>query len=94
MDEKYEEAKKRVKQLKAFYNHLLIYIVINALLFAINFVVSPGAWWFYWITIFWGIGVLWQGLAIVSRRRFLGKDWEDKKIKEYMEKEEMEKKEE
>lgn len=94
MEEKYEQAKKRVKQLKAFYNHLLIYVIINALLFVINFVVSPGSWWFYWVTIFWGIAVLWQGIGILSRNRFLGKDWEDKKIKEYMEKEEMEKKEE
>ncbi len=94
MEEKYEQAKKRVKQLKAFYNHLLIYVIINALLFVINFVFSPGSWWFYWVTIFWGIAVLWQGIEILSRNRFLGKDWEDKKIKEYMEKEEMEKKEE
>ncbi|MDO8870968.1 MAG: 2TM domain-containing protein [Methanobacteriaceae archaeon] len=88
MEEKYEQAKKRVKQLKAFYNHLLIYVIINALLFVINFFVSPGTWWFYWVTIFWGIAVLWQGMEIVSRNRFLGKDWEDKKIKEYMGKKE------
>lgn len=87
MDESYERAKKRVHELKAFYNHLLIYITINSILIVINYVTSPGIWWFYWVSIFWGIGVLWQGIGVLSRNRFLGKEWEDKKIKEYMEKE-------
>ena len=45
-DDSYERAKRRVKAVKGFYNHLIIYIAVNALLIIINVVTSPGVWWF------------------------------------------------
>ena len=42
-----------------------------------------GYWWVYWPIIGWGIFVVIHGFN-VSR---IGKSWEDKKIKEIMEKE-------
>jgi len=42
-----------------------------------------GYWWVYWPIIGWGIFVAIHGFN-VSR---IGKSWEDKKIKEIMEKE-------
>ncbi|MCI0513202.1 2TM domain-containing protein, partial [candidate division KSB1 bacterium] len=44
-------------------------------------------WWFYWPLLGWGIGVLSHGIAIFGLGGYLGKDWEDRKIKEIMEKE-------
>ena len=87
-DEKYEEAKRRVKELKDFYRNLITYAAINVLLIIINLITSPGSLWFYWVTIFWGIGVLFHGLKVfVFKGKFLGEEWEKKKIKEIMEKE-------
>ena len=87
-DEKYEEAKRRVKALKDFYRNLITYAAINVLLIIINLITSPGSLWFYWVTIFWGIGVLLHGLKVfVFKGKFLGEEWEKKKIKEIMEKE-------
>ena len=87
-DEKYEEAKRRVKELKDFYRNLITYTVINVLLIIINLITSPGSLWFYWVTIFWGIGVLLHASKVfILKGKFLGEEWEERKIKEIMEKE-------
>ena len=87
-DEKYEKAKKRVGELKKFYGNLVTYAVINVVLIIINLVTSPGSLWFYWVTIFWGIAILLHASRVfVLRGKFLGEEWEQKKIKEIMEKE-------
>ena len=86
-DEKYEEAKKRVKELKDFYRNLLTYVGVNILLIVINLLTSPGRFWFYWVTIFWGFGILLHASKVfVLKGNFLGKGWEEKKMKELMEK--------
>jgi hypothetical protein len=87
-DEKYEEAKKRVKELKDFYRNLITYVAVNIFLIVINLITSPDSLWFYWVTIFWGIGiVLHASKVFILKGKFLGKEWEEKKIKEMMEKE-------
>jgi len=88
-DERYDKARKRVQELKGFYSNLVTYILINALLIIINLVTSPGSLWFYWVTIFWGIGLLIHAAKIfVLKGKFLGEDWEQKKIREIMKKSE------
>lgn len=86
-DEKYNWAKKRVDALKGFYAHLISYVAVNAMLFAINAVTSWGTWWFFWVTVFWGFGLMWNAIAVFLFEGAVGKNWEEKKIKEYMEKE-------
>jgi len=85
-DEKYEEAKRKVKELKDFYRNLITYVAVNILLIIINLITSPGNLWFYWVTVFWGIGiVLHASKVFILKGKFLGKEWEEKKIKEIME---------
>ena len=87
-DEKYEEAKRRVKELRDFYKNLLTYVGVNILLIIINLITSPGSLWFYWVTIFWGIAILLHASRVfILKGKFLGKEWEKKKIKEMMGKE-------
>ena len=85
--EVYERAKKRVEELKAFYSHLFVYLAVNAGLFLLNIITSPRHLWFYWPLIGWGIGLSIHGLSVFGTQRLLGKDWEDRKIREIMEKE-------
>jgi uncharacterized protein YhhL (DUF1145 family) len=87
-DEKYEKAKNRVEELKKFYGNLVTYGVINVILIIINLVTSPGSLWFYWVTIFWGIAILLHASKVfILKGKFLGEEWEERKIKEIMEKE-------
>ena len=87
-DEKYEKAKKRVKELKSFYSNLVTYFIINVILIIINLVTSPGRLWFYWVTIFWGIAILIHASKVfILKGKLFGEEWEEKKIKEIMEKE-------
>jgi uncharacterized membrane protein YdbT with pleckstrin-like domain len=85
MDENYERAKKRVNQLKGFYTNLMVYIVVIIFLAVVNYLTSPGIWWFLIVAFIWGIFVVAQGISVYRKRGLFSKEWEDKKIKEYME---------
>ena len=88
MDEqaRYERARKRVEEMRGFYAHLLTYVLVNLGLFVLNLVTSPGSFWFYWPLLGWGIGLLAHALSVFGPQRFWGSAWEERKIKELMEK--------
>ena len=86
-DLKYKRAKEKVEELKGFYSHLITFIAVNIFLAIINFLTNPGFWWFLFVTFFWGIGLIIHGLSVFMKRGIFSKEWEDRKIKEYMEKE-------
>lgn len=84
---KYENAKKRVKELKEFYSHLASYILVISFLCFINLQFSPEHIWFYWPMLGWGIGLFFHAVGVFNIIPFFGKDWEEKKIRELIEKE-------
>lgn len=86
-EERYFRAKKRVEEIKGFYGNLTAYIVVNLGLMILNIVTSPEYLWFFWPLLGWGIGVLFHGLKVFNYMPFFGKDWEEQKIKELMDKE-------
>lgn len=74
----HKQAKKRVKELKAFYGHLATYLAVNLFLLGLNLITSPGVLWFMFPAMGWGIG-----LAIHASQVFwTSKDWEERKIQE------------
>ena len=91
-EERYFKARKRVEEIKGFYGNLIAYIVVNIGLMVINLLTSPAYLWFFWPMLGWGIGVLFHGMKVFNYMPFFGKDWEEKKIKEFMDKEEQSKK--
>jgi hypothetical protein len=89
---RYQEALKRVKKVKGFYTHLIVFVVINSMIIIGNYQqLNPGEDFLHWQTFstffFWGIGLLAHGLSVFLPSIVLGKDWEERKIKELMEKE-------
>ena len=85
---KYQRAKKRVEALRGFYVHLGVYVLVNLFLFLLNIITSPASLWFYWPLLGWGIAIVVHAFSVFGFGRLFGADWEEKKIREIMEKEE------
>jgi hypothetical protein len=89
-DTRYELAYKRVKRIKGFYIHALVYVLVNAFTIISAFNRSEKGddffsnWQTFSTAFFWGIGLLAHGLSVFGRDLFFGADWEEKKIKEFM----------
>ncbi|RMA64711.1 2TM domain-containing protein [Ulvibacter antarcticus] len=84
---KYYKAKKRVGEIKKFYTGLMMYVIFIAFLAGINYYTNELRYpWFLWAAFGWGIGLFFQGVKAFRWNPFYGKDWEDRKIKEFMNK--------
>ncbi|MCT2563501.1 2TM domain-containing protein [Chryseobacterium herbae] len=79
----YKKAARRVKDLKGFYGNLTSYCLVIPFLLALNLLTSPGHLWFYWPMLGWGIGIVAHAVSVFG----IGKEWEEKKIKELMDQE-------
>jgi len=80
---KYLRAKKKVDDLKGFYASLLAYVVIIPFFVVLNYKTSWHFKWFWFPMFGWGIGLIIQAFNIFG----YGGNWEARKIKEIMEKE-------
>ncbi|RAK67853.1 XRE family transcriptional regulator [Phenylobacterium kunshanense] len=69
-----------VRKIKAFYVHLTQYVVVIAILAAINLVGYPQYLWFVWPALGWGLGVAAHGAAVFEFIPFLGADWERRQV--------------
>jgi hypothetical protein len=85
-EDRYQEAKKRVKEMKDFYVHLGAYVLVNAMLFLINMITSPDTLWFFWPLFGWGLGVAMHAVYVFGFGRLFGPDWEERKIQEILDK--------
>lgn len=88
---KYEEAVKRVKKIKGFYSHLAVYILVNSMIVFLNIKnLEEGETYFqfknFMTAFFWGLGILSHALSVFMPNWVLGEKWEERKIKELMEK--------
>ncbi len=86
-EDRYIRAQKRVKEIKDFYAHLTVYVLCNPIVIAVNLMTSPGYLYFIWSLLGWGMAVVLHGLKVFNFAPFFDKDWENKKISEFMEKE-------
>ena len=95
VDRKYLRAKRRVEELKKYYRHLSVYIIINTIITTIKisndikggdsfeeafFDFNNFSLWLWW-----GIGIAFHTYRVFGGKLlFMNKDWEERKIKEYM----------
>lgn len=93
---KYERAKKRVRSISGFYKHLAVYLIVNGFLIALKyFKLEPGEKFLEFSTfstaVFWGIGLVFHGFSVFYNNVYFGREWEDRKIQELMEKDKKQK---
>lgn len=82
-----QRAKKRVEDLKGFYVHLIVYIVVNTGLVILDLVQGDGIQWAYWVMIGWGIGLLSHAASVFIFEGRLGSNWERRKLEQFTEEE-------
>ncbi|MBF4493448.1 histidine kinase [Flavobacterium sp. JLP] len=79
----YFRAKKRVEELKGFYGNVISYCCVIPFLIFINLRYSPGFQWFWFSALGWGFGVVMHAFKVFG----YSSDWEERKIREILEKE-------
>lgn len=84
----YFKAKQRVKEIKEFYGNLISYCVVIPFLIFINYFTYWGFQWFWFPLFGWGIGLTIHGFSVFG----YGSDWEERKIRELMEKDQQQNK--
>ncbi len=86
--ERYLSAKKKVKGIRDFYIVLCLYLFCNPIMLFVNLMWSPEFLWSFFSIFGWGIMLVFHGMIAFDIFPFLGKDWEEKKLKEFMKKDE------
>lgn len=84
-DKRYVRAKEKVEKIKGFYSNLISYIVIIPFLAYINYRTTDFPWVIFPI-LGWGFGVVSHGMEAFGYSPFVGKNWEERKIREFMNK--------
>lgn len=88
-ESKYIRAKERVEMLKKFYSNLTSYIIVISVLAGINYWSNEWRYmWFLWAAFGWGIGIAFHAFHVFGLNPFLGRNWEERKIQEFMEEDE------
>jgi hypothetical protein len=87
----YERARKKVKDIKSFYINLTCYCIVIPVLIFINLYFTPHYYWFFFSMIGWGSGLLIHGLSAFGYMPFMSREWEEKKLKQFMEQEQQNK---
>ncbi|QLG44012.1 2TM domain-containing protein [Costertonia aggregata] len=82
---KYQKAKEKVEAIKGFYGNLLAYCIVIPILALVNYVTTNFPWVIF-PALGWGFGLAMHGFGAYGYSPFFGKAWEERKIKEFMQK--------
>lgn len=101
-DESFNAAYRKVRRIKGFYSHLKVYIIVNIIIIISNLnngfignrieIRGFRDWEVYSTAFYWGIALAIHAFTVFGPDIFFNKDWEDRKIQKYMEKEAQNKK--
>ena len=81
----YDKARAKVHEVKCFYTHLAIYMLFVPFFIFLNFR-SGGFPWAIFPIAGWGLGILGHASEVFGWNPFFGKEWEGRKTREFLEK--------
>lgn len=87
MSETYRNAKKRMEEIKAFYWHLFTGVLVLPILSIVNYLTSDYPWALFPIGAF-VLSLCIHWFVVFRRGSFFTRNWEEKKIQEFMRDEE------
>ncbi|RDY61181.1 2TM domain-containing protein [Flagellimonas nanhaiensis] len=99
---KYEKARKRVKELKDFYRHIKVFVIINGLFYLLKSqILNPyipeefqfESYYYDWVDInvlIWGIILALHAIYLYRNKLPYLKQWEERQIRKYMERDKSE----
>jgi len=89
-DQRREDAREYVRQLRAFYIHASVFAGSMVVIFAVNVAVNVAAgianewwaWWSVWVLLGWGLGLTIHGLVVRMSRPggIMGPAWEEEQV--------------
>ena len=66
-EEGFAQADRQAYARVRFYNHVYVYVGINAFLIVINLLTNPFSWWFPFPLIGWGFGLFMHWMKLTMR---------------------------
>ena len=85
-EKRYLKAKEKVDAIKGFYGNLTSYLIVIPFLWFLNFRTTDFLWAFF-PTLGWGFGLTMHAMEAFGYNPLWGKRWQEKKIKELMDRE-------
>ena len=94
-EQKYIRAQKKVKAIKGFYVHLMVYLAVNAFIILARIFSGDGVIVVveiesYSTLFFWGIGIAFHAFSVFGMDLIFGTEWENRKIKKMMDRDKKE----
>jgi len=85
-DQVYLKAREQAEMIQGLYIHILVFSIINAGLFALNWVtrIDSGSWWFQWPLLVWGIGLVIH--VLVTFAPVFSPDWTERRAEQIVSK--------
>ena len=84
IDDSYLRARKHIDDLKEFYYGIISYFLVMPFLIYINYKTYWDFQWFWFPMIGWGIGIIINAFKVYVSEDVFGRNWEERKIKQYM----------
>jgi len=90
----YNRAENRLNEIKGFHKHLLAFILFTPFTIFINYKTYWDYKWFWYSIIPWGIAVAIHAFVVfvIRDKSVFGKNWEERKIEQFMNEEKENKK--